>query len=523
MARILTDRAPRARPFRRSERRARARHASGDHRCDRQRRLGSRGRSSRRSGDRRDRRHRPAAPARRLPADALRPGGRLQRRSRERVRGCGRRRPPGLGDPALAAAPAALADERARDAARPRAASAAGVRRRRRGVVDRGLRARARRTGASTRAGRSRASPTSTYSTHKATLERQIARHAARHPELTHHRPAPGADLPADVRERAAAALRRAVRARARSCVRGRLPLLPDIAGLRFQAVHTDDIAEAYRLALLAPDARGAYNVAAEPVLDMPAIARERKARTVRVPRAVARGAFAAAYAARLHPSEPSWLDLALETPLMACERIAGARLDAAALGARMRSPRCSTASPPAPGETHRRWSPCRVSPVGSRSCAAARELHAGRARAARLTRLRSPRATVPDAARARRRARRDRLGQPRPRAGWRRRARDRPLHRRVARGRGRRGAHRRDRARARERDRRRARQRRRALAAAQRAHRHGRARRLRAPARAARRGRSPVRARELRHEGRDGRGAVGVRARRRGSSWPAT
>jgi hypothetical protein len=56
----------------------------------------------------------------------------------------------------------------------------------------------------------------------------------------------------------------------------------------------------------------------------MPAIARARKARAIRIPRLAARRAFAAAYAARLHPSEPSWLDLALETPLMSSGRIAG-------------------------------------------------------------------------------------------------------------------------------------------------------------------------------------------------------
>jgi UDP-glucose 4-epimerase len=104
----------------------------------------------------------------------------------------------------------------------------------------------------------------------------------------------------------------------------GRLPLLPDIAGLRFQAVHTADVAEAYRLAVLSADAHGAYNVAAEPVIDMPALARERRARTLRLPRGLARSAFGAAYALRLHPAEPSWLDLALETPLIDSSRIRG-------------------------------------------------------------------------------------------------------------------------------------------------------------------------------------------------------
>jgi nucleoside-diphosphate-sugar epimerase len=103
---------------------------------------------------------------------------------------------------------------------------------------------------------------------------------------------------------------------------RGRLPALPAIAGVRFQAVHADDVAEAYRLALTSPNAHGAYNVAAEPVLDLPAIAHLRRTRSFRLPQRFARAAFAAAYALRLHPSEPSWLDVALETPLISSDRI---------------------------------------------------------------------------------------------------------------------------------------------------------------------------------------------------------
>jgi UDP-glucose 4-epimerase len=102
----------------------------------------------------------------------------------------------------------------------------------------------------------------------------------------------------------------------------GRLPVFPDVHGLRFQAVHATDVAEAYRLAVTAAGARGAYNVAAPPVLDLPTIAAARGARTVRLPRAVARPAFAAAYRARLHPSEPGWLDVALATPLISSARI---------------------------------------------------------------------------------------------------------------------------------------------------------------------------------------------------------
>jgi nucleoside-diphosphate-sugar epimerase len=162
---------------------------------------------------------------------------------------------------------------------------------------------------------------TSTYSTHKATMERQLDLHAERHPEARVIRL-----RPALIFQRASASEQRRLFAGPflpnPLLRRGRLPLLPDIEGLRFQAVHADDVAQAYRLALTAADARGAYNVAAEPVITLPELARARGARTVRLPRGLARSAFAAAYGLRLHPSEPGWLDLALETPLISSARI---------------------------------------------------------------------------------------------------------------------------------------------------------------------------------------------------------
>jgi UDP-glucose 4-epimerase len=162
---------------------------------------------------------------------------------------------------------------------------------------------------------------TSTYSTHKVAIERQLDTYEERHPEVRVIRV-----RPALIFQRASASEQRRLFAGpfvpSALLRRGRLPVLPDIPGLRFQAVHSSDVADAYRRAVLADDARGAYNVAAEPVLDLPSIADERHARTVRIPRRFARRAFAAAYGLRLHPSEPSWLDLALETPLISSERI---------------------------------------------------------------------------------------------------------------------------------------------------------------------------------------------------------
>jgi nucleoside-diphosphate-sugar epimerase len=94
------------------------------------------------------------------------------------------------------------------------------------------------------------------------------------------------------------------------------LRVLPDIPRLRVQAVHSLDVGEAYRLALHS-DARGAFNVAADPVLDAPALARLFEAWTFHLSARAARAAFDLAYRARLHPSPPGWLDLGLAVPVM--------------------------------------------------------------------------------------------------------------------------------------------------------------------------------------------------------------
>jgi UDP-glucose 4-epimerase len=92
--------------------------------------------------------------------------------------------------------------------------------------------------------------------------------------------------------------------------------VLPRVPGLRFQAVHTDDVAEAFRLAVVGRFA-GAANLAAEPVLSLEDIAELLGARTVPVPAAVARPAVAATWAARLHPVDVGWFDMAWQTPLL--------------------------------------------------------------------------------------------------------------------------------------------------------------------------------------------------------------
>jgi UDP-glucose 4-epimerase len=94
------------------------------------------------------------------------------------------------------------------------------------------------------------------------------------------------------------------------------IPLVPRHPRLRFQAVHADDVADAYSRAIVG-DARGAFNVAAEPVLDGEALGRLLGARPVPVPAPVLRAGAAAAFHLRLTPTPPGWVDMALDVPLM--------------------------------------------------------------------------------------------------------------------------------------------------------------------------------------------------------------
>jgi UDP-glucose 4-epimerase len=96
----------------------------------------------------------------------------------------------------------------------------------------------------------------------------------------------------------------------------GLIPFLPEIPGLAFQAVHSYDVGDAYRLAVLG-DARGAFNVAAEPPLDLTSFARLLDARTFGMSPRAARALAALAFHAHLTPIPPSWFDLGMACPLL--------------------------------------------------------------------------------------------------------------------------------------------------------------------------------------------------------------
>jgi nucleoside-diphosphate-sugar epimerase len=96
----------------------------------------------------------------------------------------------------------------------------------------------------------------------------------------------------------------------------GLIPVVPDLPGLRFQALHSADAAEAYRLAILS-DARGPFNLAAEPVVDAARLAELLSARVIRLPARGVRGALAAAWHLHLVPAAPQLLDAVLRLPLL--------------------------------------------------------------------------------------------------------------------------------------------------------------------------------------------------------------
>lgn len=162
--------------------------------------------------------------------------------------------------------------------------------------------------------------PTAAYGREKAYMERVLDRFELAHPEMRVVRV-----RPSFVFQRSAASSQVRIFAHPlvpRSITRpGVLGVLPLPAGLRFQAVHADDLAEAIRL-LLHSDARGAYNVAADPVIEADILGDLLDARPVAVPQRLVRLAVAAAWRARIVRSDERLLELFLNLPALDTSRI---------------------------------------------------------------------------------------------------------------------------------------------------------------------------------------------------------
>lgn len=94
------------------------------------------------------------------------------------------------------------------------------------------------------------------------------------------------------------------------------IAVVPEVPRLRFQAVHSLDVGDAYRRAIVS-DVRGPFNVAAEPIIDPAVLAEVLGARRIPLRAGVLRAAADLSWKLRLQPSPAGWIDLALGVPLM--------------------------------------------------------------------------------------------------------------------------------------------------------------------------------------------------------------
>ena len=94
------------------------------------------------------------------------------------------------------------------------------------------------------------------------------------------------------------------------------IPVVPRVDRLVFQCLHTSDVAEAYRLAVTS-DVRGAFNLAADPVLDGDELGRVLGAKPLPLPGAALRLLADVTWRLHLQPTPAGWVDMALSAPVL--------------------------------------------------------------------------------------------------------------------------------------------------------------------------------------------------------------
>jgi ferritin-like metal-binding protein YciE/nucleoside-diphosphate-sugar epimerase len=161
--------------------------------------------------------------------------------------------------------------------------------------------------------------PSSFYSRHKVIVERALDRFETDHPEIPVVRMRPALIF----KDEAATEIRRLFVGPFLPgfLLRSRFLLaLPRVERLRFQAVHSEDVGQAYLRAVLA-DVKGAFNIAAEPPLSPQEMAERLGVRSFPVRAGVVRRLAEVSWKLRLQPTPPGWLDMALNVPMMSSER----------------------------------------------------------------------------------------------------------------------------------------------------------------------------------------------------------
>ncbi|WKD56993.1 NAD dependent epimerase/dehydratase family protein [Corynebacterium capitovis DSM 44611] len=154
------------------------------------------------------------------------------------------------------------------------------------------------------------------YSEDKGAVEAMLDEFEAAHPDITVARLRPGLIFQSD----AASAIKRFFLGSwvpGKLLDAGALPTLPLPKGVRAQAVHSDDIGQAYRLAAVT-GASGAFNICADDVLGPQELADILDhGKFVELPPALVRGAVAAAHASGAIAADAGWVDMAMGVPMM--------------------------------------------------------------------------------------------------------------------------------------------------------------------------------------------------------------
>src|SRR5918993_2630156 len=162
---------------------------------------------------------------------------------------------------------------------------------------------------------------TSYYGRHKAEVERRLDRFEREAPEVRVVKMRPGLVF----KKEAAEGIRRLFAgpffpsALADPAL---INVIPDIHNLRSQVVHSYDVGEAFRLAVLNEGASGAFNLATEPALDAREIGRILDARPVPISAQLVRAGAELSWKLRLQPVPPGWLDLSRNVPIMDTSKV---------------------------------------------------------------------------------------------------------------------------------------------------------------------------------------------------------
>jgi len=158
------------------------------------------------------------------------------------------------------------------------------------------------------------------YSRHKAEQEKLLDGFMAAHPDIAVARLRPALIF----QGQAGAEIGRYFLGRVLSRLvppRPWLPILPVPDNLVFQAVHADDVAEAYWRAV-DQRASGAFNIAAEPVLTPQELGRIFGAkRILPVPMRLLHALVDLTWRARLQPTDAGWVEMAAGAPIMDTSR----------------------------------------------------------------------------------------------------------------------------------------------------------------------------------------------------------